>query len=49
MLTYYIIIPRRGVDIPITKSVGGRIALLTQKSSNLYNMVHIFMVHDVDP
>jgi hypothetical protein len=49
MQTYYIINPRRGAEIPITKkSVGPNTALQNQKSSTiLHLMMHLFMAHEL--
>jgi hypothetical protein len=51
MQTYYIIDPRRGAEIPVTKrSARGQKCLVEPKSStNEHLMMHLFMEHGVDP
>jgi hypothetical protein len=52
MQTHYIIIPRRGAEIPITKTrVEGQKCLVEPTSLQLGSTIRciIFMVHGVDP
>jgi hypothetical protein len=51
MQTYYIIDPRRGAEILVTKRSAGvkKCPVEPKSSTNEHLMIHLFMAHGFDP